>query len=188
MDMKNYVPKVRGLINRLDTIESDHLHMAMGMTGEIGEVTDLLKKQFAYGRAVEREAVLEELGDFLFYAVGLADMLGVSLSNFDPAVVEEISTGARAEKELLAALSFTSATVFLGAATAEIWKNHTLIADAIVELLSNSERLARLLGSNLNEVMDLNIKKLSTRYPDLKFDADRANNRDVAAEKEAMSR
>jgi NTP pyrophosphatase (non-canonical NTP hydrolase) len=35
-------------------------------------------------------------------------------------------------------------------------------------------------------VLDKNIAKLETRYPDLKYDADRSLNRDVAAEKAAM--
>jgi NTP pyrophosphatase (non-canonical NTP hydrolase) len=35
-------------------------------------------------------------------------------------------------------------------------------------------------------VLDKNIAKLQARYPDLKYDADRSLNRDVAAEKAAM--
>lgn len=42
------------------------------------------------------------------------------------------------------------------------------------------------LGTSWDEVMERNIKKLETRYPDLRFDAGRANNRDVEAEKRAM--
>lgn len=38
------------------------------------------------------------------------------------------------------------------------------------------------------EVFDKNIKKLSKRYPDLRFSAEHANSRDVAAEWEAMRR
>ena len=40
----------------------------------------------------------------------------------------------------------------------------------------------------LDEVLERNIKKLEARYPGLRFDADRANNRDTAAEQEAMAR
>jgi NTP pyrophosphatase (non-canonical NTP hydrolase) len=42
------------------------------------------------------------------------------------------------------------------------------------------------LGSSWGEVFRMNIDKLSARYPDLKFDADRAINRDDEAEKRAI--
>lgn len=41
-------------------------------------------------------------------------------------------------------------------------------------------------GFSWEEILDINIKKLSVRYPDLTFDTDRANNRDEAAEQAAM--
>lgn len=46
--------------------------------------------------------------------------------------------------------------------------------------------LIRNLGSTWGEVLEMNIRKLEARYPDLRFDAERANNRDVAAEAVAM--
>ena len=42
------------------------------------------------------------------------------------------------------------------------------------------------LGFTIEEVMEKNIAKLEARYPDKKFDADRAINRDNEAEQEAM--
>lgn len=47
-------------------------------------------------------------------------------------------------------------------------------------------QLMHVFDTTWGEVFDKNIKKLSTRYPDLVFDSDRANNRDIAAEQEAM--
>lgn len=46
--------------------------------------------------------------------------------------------------------------------------------------------LCHTLGFDLEDVMVTNIAKLEARYPDLKFDADRCLNRDLAAEKAAM--
>lgn len=43
------------------------------------------------------------------------------------------------------------------------------------------------LGSTWEEVFDMNIAKLSARYPDLKFDADKAINRNTDAEHEAVA-
>lgn len=41
-------------------------------------------------------------------------------------------------------------------------------------------------GFDWADVLETNIKKLEARYPDLRFDADRANNRDLEAEERAM--
>lgn len=42
------------------------------------------------------------------------------------------------------------------------------------------------LGTTWDEVLDRNIRKLEARYPELKFSAERANNRDTDAEAAAM--
>ena len=42
------------------------------------------------------------------------------------------------------------------------------------------------LGTTWDHVLSVNIAKLEARYPDLKFDAERCLNRDLAAEKAAM--
>lgn len=43
------------------------------------------------------------------------------------------------------------------------------------------------IGSTWEEVFDMNIAKLSARYPNLKFDADKAINRNTDAEHEAVT-
>lgn len=48
------------------------LHAFMGVTTEIGENTDVLKKSLMYGKSIDRINVLEEFGDKLWYvAIGL---------------------------------------------------------------------------------------------------------------------
>lgn len=43
------------------------LHAATGMAGESGEVLDHMKKHWVYDRPIDREKVLEEMGDTLHY-------------------------------------------------------------------------------------------------------------------------
>ncbi|HXB10640.1 MAG TPA: nucleoside triphosphate pyrophosphohydrolase family protein [Bacteroidia bacterium] len=47
------------------------LHAQLGMTTEVGEFTDALKRFLFYGRAIDRINVIEELGDLVWY-IGLA--------------------------------------------------------------------------------------------------------------------
>lgn len=55
-------------------------HGILGMTGELGELAELLKKHRVYGRPMERQRILDECGDILWYLVLALDSHGFSLS------------------------------------------------------------------------------------------------------------
>lgn len=59
----------------------DLVHMAMGLAGESGEVTDLIKKHWAYDKMLNESALREELGDVMFYVVGMLNVLGWTLED-----------------------------------------------------------------------------------------------------------
>lgn len=54
------------------------VHMALGIAGEAGEVVDVVKKTFMYGKALDKEHVKEELGDMLWYMSNLLHEVGSS--------------------------------------------------------------------------------------------------------------
>jgi NTP pyrophosphatase (non-canonical NTP hydrolase) len=51
--------------------EAHLVHMAMGVAGEAGELLDAIKKATIYRKPLDRENVLEECGDLLFYIQGV---------------------------------------------------------------------------------------------------------------------
>ncbi len=53
---------------------------ALGLAGEAGEVADLIKKHIGHGHDLDLRKVREELGDVLWYVAGLAQVLGLTLS------------------------------------------------------------------------------------------------------------
>lgn len=57
------------------------LHCCMGMSGEVGEVVDLIKKSHFYGKDLDKSKIQEELGDVMFYIVNLATSLDISMEN-----------------------------------------------------------------------------------------------------------
>ena len=59
--------------------EHETWYLALGLTGEAGEVANKIKKQIRDG-ANNRDAVIEELGDVLWYVAMLARSLNVDLS------------------------------------------------------------------------------------------------------------
>ena len=54
------------------------LHSAVGISGEAGELLDAIKKTWVYGKALDHDNVIEELGDIEFYMEALRGLLGVT--------------------------------------------------------------------------------------------------------------
>lgn len=54
------------------------LHMAVGISGESGELLDAVKKGAIYCKPLDRENIVEELGDLEFYMEGLRQGLGIT--------------------------------------------------------------------------------------------------------------
>lgn len=54
------------------------LHMILGISGESGELLDAFKKHIIYQRELDRQNVIEELGDIEFYLEGLRQAIGVT--------------------------------------------------------------------------------------------------------------
>lgn len=53
-------------------------HMMIGISGEAGELLDQIKKHIIYDKPLDRENVVEELGDLEFYMEGLRQELGIT--------------------------------------------------------------------------------------------------------------
>lgn len=54
-------------------------HCCLGISGEAGEVIDLIKKSIYYNKTLDRAKVTEELGDLMFYIVNLASALDIRM-------------------------------------------------------------------------------------------------------------
>lgn len=63
---------------------------AMGLAGEAGEAVDLLKKHLFHGHALDRDKLVKELGDVLWYAAVLSEMAGAKLSEVAAANVVKL--------------------------------------------------------------------------------------------------
>ena len=55
------------------------LHMAIGISGEAGELLDAIKKAVIYRKPLDLANVIEEAGDILFYLTGMLDSLYITL-------------------------------------------------------------------------------------------------------------
>jgi len=82
--IENYNEFVHGLKksgeNILDSLNPEKcsiIHMAMGLSGESGELLDAIKKYTMYEKDIDRENIVEEMGDIEFFLEGLRSDLGI---------------------------------------------------------------------------------------------------------------
>ena len=65
-------------------------NVALGLAGESGEVADAVKKYLHQGHPLDREAVLQELGDVAWYVALGATTMGVDLESILQANVDKL--------------------------------------------------------------------------------------------------
>jgi NTP pyrophosphatase (non-canonical NTP hydrolase) len=69
------------ILTQLTPTQAHILHMAVGVSGEAGELLDAVKKHCIYQKQINLENVIEEAGDIIFYLTGLLNELDVSLED-----------------------------------------------------------------------------------------------------------
>jgi len=67
------------IICQLTPQKAHMLHMAVGVSGEAGELLDAIKKNCVYQKQIDLNNVMEEAGDILFYLTGLLGELDMTL-------------------------------------------------------------------------------------------------------------
>ena len=63
---------------------------ALGLTGESGEVADLIKKSLYHGHVLKSDKLANELGDVLWYLTMMAKTFGYSLEDIASANIEKL--------------------------------------------------------------------------------------------------
>lgn len=143
----------------------------LGLLGETGELVDLIKKfmyQSEAGTELPKDAIINELGDVLWYLEELADgkdssMNLIGYSTFDHL---DMITG-RVEK----LPPLRQEVLRLSDAAHEIRRAVSLGMDeelysAMRHALLSAAWIARIAGSTIEETARRNIEKLKTRYPE----------------------
>jgi len=67
------------IVRQLTPTQAHLLHMAVGVSGEAGELLDAVKKHCVYQQQIDLDNIKEEAGDILFYLTGLLNELDMSL-------------------------------------------------------------------------------------------------------------
>jgi len=65
------------ILAELTAHDANLIHMAMGVSGESGELLDAVKKHTIYRKPIDLANVVEELGDLEYFMEGLRQELGI---------------------------------------------------------------------------------------------------------------
>ncbi|MBY0011483.1 nucleoside triphosphate pyrophosphohydrolase family protein [Paenibacillus typhae] len=92
MIMNEYQQLAEVTANRTtaDTDQKRYTNYAMGLSGEAGEVTDLLKKVVFHGHDLDKDKLKKELGDVMWYVAMLASTAGIELNEIASANIEKL--------------------------------------------------------------------------------------------------
>lgn len=78
------------IAQEIDGQDAHLMHMAIGVSGEAGELLDAIKKKVIYRKPLDMENILEELGDIEFYLEGIRQGLGVTREECLAANIEKL--------------------------------------------------------------------------------------------------
>jgi len=76
--VRNLVKPESEVADEMSAADAGLIHMIMGVSGECGELLDAIKKHVIYGKPLDHENVLEELGDIEFYLEGFRQCLDIT--------------------------------------------------------------------------------------------------------------
>jgi len=79
------------IVRSLTPGRANALHMAVGVSGEAGELLDAVKKYVIYDKPVDSENIIEELGDLEFYMQGLRAVFGITREQTIQANIAKLS-------------------------------------------------------------------------------------------------
>jgi NTP pyrophosphatase (non-canonical NTP hydrolase) len=63
------------------SLKDNAANFSMGLCGESGEVSEMLKKHLYHGHPLDKQELEKELGDVMFYLAGLCTLFDLKLSD-----------------------------------------------------------------------------------------------------------
>lgn len=179
-------------------------HGLIGIFTEVAELADAEKKLVFYGKECSRLDIALELGDLCWYIALAASSVGLKLSECERAfmgigIAGEGCTfvtdapgsgllGSERSNVVLSDLVMGSYGLYMRAQTdtgGVIKEDREVLPAVLGKLMQHINIAAQLHGLTMKDILIENIAKLRLRYPD-KFDAERAINKDAAAEAQQL--
>ena len=90
MDFYSYQEISRRTLHMNDNQNLTVSNLAMGLAGESGEVVDYLKKIYHHGHILNKQKIMDELGDVLWYVSSLAYVHDIDLEEVAEYNIEKL--------------------------------------------------------------------------------------------------
>jgi NTP pyrophosphatase (non-canonical NTP hydrolase) len=81
MNFSEYQELAARTLGRDRTHEQQLANAALGLTGESGEVAEVIKKHLFHATPLDRDAIVKELGDCLWYIGAFATVLELDMND-----------------------------------------------------------------------------------------------------------
>lgn len=79
MNFKEYAEVVSRTENNELTVREKASNWALGIAGEAGEVTELIKKELYHGKPMDLNNLEKELGDVMYYVQAMCNLYDLNL-------------------------------------------------------------------------------------------------------------
>lgn len=173
-DLEQYRQLAARTLNTEEAPYNTMLHLHSGIKGELGELTDIFKKHYIYGKELDMVHVSEEFGDIMWYVINQFTLLNRKVS------LKHNNTGFQYVLENMRGTSAENILLYLV-------YNQPNFGEGDYSVMVNSLSYALALGVYLEETYDSfnlfeslsnNIIKLQQRYPDKYTDQDALERKD----------
>ena len=91
IDYQDFVRSTSGAFNTLTEQQGRIAAAALGLVGEAGETSEIVKKHLFHGHELDHDSVVKELGDVMWYVTELCNSMNVSLGEVLEKNVEKLS-------------------------------------------------------------------------------------------------
>ncbi len=90
MNFADYQDLAARTLGRDRTHEQQLANAALGLTGEAGETAELIKKHLFHATPLDRDAMVKELGDCLWYIAAFATVLEIPMTEIADRNIEKL--------------------------------------------------------------------------------------------------
>jgi len=91
MNVNDYQEFVVSKMNMQLNEKLEIASLALGCAGEAGEISDHVKKYISHGHELNKEYLIKELGDVLWYIAALSNHLDVKMSDVISQNIEKLN-------------------------------------------------------------------------------------------------
>lgn len=177
MKLKEYQSLSKRTLADLGSVQDNIIHMKAGVIGELGELIDVFKKWFAYGKEFDRVNAREECGDIAFFLVNTANILNIQLED------EFANQKVDVELDIMKAFDYTMSAVDQQSI---LFQSYSPSIERIKYMIYRLVSICELLDFSIEDVFERNVAKLTQRFPN-KFTQEDATNRDLESELKVLS-